>query len=837
MVKKVVVVKKKTAPKKKAVPKKKTAPLLQPKNQPVSRPGALPLDPDKRIKRLQQIGKRREKDEFQQGISLRDISHCPEFADFKPIDFTAINWERRMACKKDPILDLQTYMPKVFYLGFANYHISLINEIEDRIRYGGKKAFGVPRGGGKTAIARGMIKRATKYGFRKFPFFIGSKEDKAIQTLDFIKAYWYRSQALKQDFPEIAYPIYRIEGRPTQGMHGQTYRGQRTHLIYTAREIQYPSMLLSEKDVAGYLKHDPDCVTYLPDIGIDIPNFIISSAGCILRVAGIDGSIRGEADVHPILLTQPRPDMILLDDVQKDQKADSPKSCEDLEHLIEAAIDHLAGPDITPAILMPTTVIREGDVADTYLDPQKKPDYAGVSYGVITKYPLGFDDDVIHDEIDGKPNTQGKLWNEYREIREDSLRKYGDLRLANDFYREHQTEMEDGFEVTWGDRFKHDTKDPNKDEISAIQAAMNWRFKDHLAFLSEGQNRPKLKSASVGLLLSPAEIAEKITNLGKNEVSVQWTKIVAFIDIQEEILFYSLFAFDHAFNGQFIDYGTFPQLQTRYFRKNQTYGWSLLTRNFYKAYPNQREVGNLNRNRSTQIRAPFDEKIYLALKQCCSWLLSREFPTHGQEFEHQKITAIGIDTKWGKSSEVCKRFIREFNDQRLIAFQGHPYMPSQKQLEEYKPTDGWLFEHQQYPHIQESKWVLKPYAEKGSSKVILADVNRLKTFLMKRLATPMGSAGCITLFRAATEDHQMFADHVGGSEYPEPIQARGMTKDCWVSRPDRKDENDYLDTSVGCVCLASVCGASLKTPDYEAALNTQFQRSMRDIYEAKRRGK
>lgn len=803
-------------------------------NKPTKKPGELPTDPKKRVKRLEQISRRRAIDEFKQGSDLRDIAFLPPNSNFKPIDFTAINWERRMACKRDPILDLQTYMPKVFYLGFAAYHHSLIEEIEDRIRYGGKKAFGVPRGGGKTAIARGMILRATKYGFRRFPFFVGSKEDKATQTLDFIKAYWYRSQELKQDFPELAYPIYRIEGRPTQGMHGQTYKGERTHLVWKGEELQHACMLLTEDDIRGYLEHDPSSVIYLPDVGVDIDRFIINSAGCITRVAGIDGSIRGEADVHPILLTQPRPDMVLLDDVQKDQKAESPKSCEDLERLIEGAIEHLSGPDVTLAVLMPTTVIREGDVADTYLDPQKKPDFVGVRYGVITKYPNGIDDDVLHDEIDGEPNEQGQLWNAYREIREDSLRKYGDLRLGNDFYREHQETMDMGFEVSWDDRYKKDTKDPNKDEISAIQAAMNWRFKDHIAFLSEGQNRPRLKSASVGLLVKPAEIAEKITFIPRNEISLQWTNIVAFIDIQDELLYYGIFAHDHGFNGQFIDYGTFPQVKTRYFRKNQTYGWSLLTREFYKQFPNERQVANINRNRNTQIRAPLEKKIYLALQQCCSWLLSREFSISGLGHEVKQIRALGIDTSWGKASDICKQFIREFNDQRIMAYNGNAFMPSQKQLEEYENRPGWLFEHQQHPLVGESKWVIKPYKESDSARFILADVNRLKSFLMKRLSTQSGSDGCVTLFRDIPENHQMFADHVGGSEFPEPKNARGLTKDCWECRPNMKDENEYLDIAAGCMCLASICGASIKTEDLQDKERVQINRSLRDIYNAKK---
>ena len=107
-------------------------------------------------------------------ISVRDIANCPEGANLRPINFSAINWERRLACKADPVLFLQTYMPDVFYLGFADFHIRLIREIQDRMVYGGRKALALPRGGGKTAVCRGMLIWATGYGIRKYGFLIGA---------------------------------------------------------------------------------------------------------------------------------------------------------------------------------------------------------------------------------------------------------------------------------------------------------------------------------------------------------------------------------------------------------------------------------------------------------------------------------------------------------------------------------------------------------------------------------------------------------------------------------------------------------------------------------------
>ena len=389
-------------------------------------------------------------DDSLNAFSTRDISLLPAYTNYKPLSLDQINWERRLACKADPLLDLKTYMPKVFYLGFADFHLDLIRNIEDRMSSGGNKAIAFPRGGGKTAVCRGMLLRATKYGMRHFCFFIGAKEDKAIQTLNFLKRFWHRSPELQQDFPEIAYPIHRLEGRGSVGSSGQLYKGERTYIGWGANEVTYPTMLFTEQDIQGYLQHDPSCVKYIPQFN----RWIINSAGTVIRVSGIDGSIRGEADTHPILLSQPRPDMVLLDDVQKDITAHSLSSCETLERLIEAAVSNLAAPDVHLTCLMPCTVIREGDVSDTYLSPDKKPEWAGERHGLVKKFPDCMDYDNIYEEIDEKPCEQGKLWLEYAEIRKKSYREHGNLKTANAFYRLHRTELETGFEISWAERYK-----------------------------------------------------------------------------------------------------------------------------------------------------------------------------------------------------------------------------------------------------------------------------------------------------------------------------------------------------------------------------------------------
>lgn len=767
--------------------------------------------------------------------TVRDISDVPLFSHFKPIDFTKINWDRRLKAKEDPVYDLQTYMPHVFYLPFGDFHHELVNDIESRIHHGGRKATALPRASGKTAICRGMILRAIKFGLRRFLFFIGAKEDKAIQTLKVIKTFLYRAELLQEDFPELCYPIYRIEGRSSIGSIGQIYKGERTHIMFTSNEFQAPCLLLTEEDAAPYLKNDPSCIKYLKQYD----RFLINSGGIITRVSGIDGSIRGEADVHPLLMTQPRPDFILLDDVQKDETAKSPKSCEDLESLIEAAVDMLAAPDVNPAILMPCTVIREGDVSDTYLTPDMKPLWDGTRHGLVRKFPDCIDYEKIYDELDNKPCEQGKLWLEYKEVWEQSLRKFHDLRLSNEFYTLHKEILENNFEATWDAR-KKTSDDPNKCELTAIMALMNWRFKDHLSYLSEGENRPRLKISGSSITLTVEEVKQRMSGIPKAQISSEWTNLVAFIDVQDEFLPWGIFAHDLDYNGQFIDYGFYPEITVPNFRKWQANGWALLTRDFYKLHPDIVRQPRLNRDRGLKPsqKAPFEAKIFSGLEQLVKRLLSREFSVQGTG-GILKIRAIAIDTKWGLASDTIKKFVRESTKkygERVMCYEGHPFLPSYRQLEEYDQTrPGWVFEQTLHPQMQESKWCVRPYAKNPADRYIQADVNRLKSFLMKRLASPRGSEGAITIYEDIPDRHTMFAMHIC-SEYPELIIAGARQKDCWQVKDGFRSDNDMLDIAVGCMALASICGASLKTDlDKIAAKNKRKPQSLKQVYEQKKR--
>jgi len=237
--------------------------------------------------------------------------------------------------------------------------------------------------------------------------------------------------------------------------------------------------------------------------------------------------------------------------------------------------------------------------------------------------------------------------------------------------------------------------------------------------------------------------------------------------------------------------------------------WGHLTRLFFEAYPDQK--AKAQKTETGRPKAQLDAKIYHALSMFVPELLGREFRRGDQQGTVFKIGRLAIDTRWGQASGAIKRWIAESGFQNVVPYLGQYYPPTNRQLEEYQRTGqyaSWLFEDQVHPQVKEPKWVIRPNPD--GQWYMSADVNRLKDFLFSRLATPPGSPGSISLFNASPDQHEMFADHVAGSEYPEPVTARGMKKNMWQERMKQAD-NDWLDVAVGCCALASWQGACLKT--------------------------
>jgi hypothetical protein len=190
---------------------------------------------------------------------------------------------------------------------------------------------------------------------------------------------------------------------------------------------------------------------------------------------------------------------------------------------------------------MPCTVIRPGDMADNILDRDRHPEWNGQRTKLVYAFP-----------------TDETLWKRYAEVGAESLRQGHGGEEATAFYREHGAAMDEGAVVAWPERFNHD-------ELSAVQHAMNSKPQDEAAFFAEYQNEPLPAETVDADELSADQIADTLNRMKRGKVPIGCNHVTMFIDVQANLLFFVVAAWEDDFTGYVIDYGTFPDQKRPYF--------------------------------------------------------------------------------------------------------------------------------------------------------------------------------------------------------------------------------------------------------------------------------
>lgn len=559
---------------------------------------------------------------------------------------------------------------------------------------------------------------AMLYGHREFVCLVGATETAALEMLESIRTEIESNELLDADFPEVCYPISKLEGIVSRA-NGQTVHGERTRITWTANEIVLPTVKESV------------------------------SSGIIVRCAGITGRIRGmrykRSDGRSV-----RPDLVIVDDPQTRDSARSLSQNRTRERILSGDILGLAGPGRKIAGIMPCTVIERGDMADVILDRDKHPEWNGERCKMLYAMP-----------------SHMELWEEYFSVMDESLRELGNISRATEFYRENRDRMDEGAVVAWPERH-------NDDEESALQNAMNLMHRDHFAFSSEYQNEPMSDDEDMDRMLSADEIASKTNGLDRMVVPLDCHRLTMFVDVQKTCLFYTVCAFADDFTGSVIEYGTFPEQNTRRF------SLSTITRRLCDIY-------------KSSVEAQLYSGISALVKDKASCVYSREDGTELQ------IGMIAIDANWGISTDLVYQFCRqtEFRG-RVIPAHGRYVGASSKPMSEYRKKPG---------ERVGLNWIITSSASQRAIRHIAFDTNFWKSFVHERLASPIGDRGCLTLYGSRPYEHELYAEHMT-AEFRVRTQGRGRTVDEWKLRPDRSD-NHWLDCTVGCAVLASSMGCAL----------------------------
>ena len=645
----------------------------------------------------------------EQSLAGRDIAPLPE----------VVNPPRKADCARNFRLFCESYFPETYSLEWSPDHLKAIEKIETAVLSGGLFALAMPRGSGKSTMTETAALWAMLYGHREFVTLIGATESAALEMLDSIKTELEVNEHLSEDFPEVCYPVAQLEGISNR-CAGQLFHGERTRITWTSNEIVLPTIEGSK------------------------------ASGIIVRVAGITGRVRGmkykRSDGRSV-----RPSLVVIDDPQTSESAGSLEQTRKRVRVLAGDILGLAGPGLKISGIMPCTIIRPGDMADIILNRNTHPDWNGEKTKMVYKFP-----------------TNMKLWDEYAELRAESLRTDGNFQKATEFYLANREAMDAGAEVSWEARFNHD-------EISALQHAMNLKFQDEAAFQAEYQNDPLPEDTQDDTLLSVDEICAKVNGLPRGRIPLACDKITMFIDIQKALLFFVVIAWSDDFTGAVIDYGAWPD-------------------------QHRREFSLADANPTIQSMFPtagFEGALYAALTSLTDDYLGREWTR--EDGAMLKIERALVDANWGQSTDIVYQFCRQSAHAGVILPSHGRYVgASSKPMTEYRkqPGDRLGF-----------NWMMPNVAGKRAIRHVIYDSNYWKSFVHARLAVALADKGSLTLYGRIPGVHQLLAEHLT-AEYRVKTQGRGRTVDEWKLKP-QSHNNHWLDCCAGCAVCASMLGATM----------------------------
>lgn len=630
-----------------------------------------------------------------------------------------VNPGRKAACERNFQLFCESYFPETYALAWSPDHLKVIEKIETAVLRGGLFALALPRGSGKTTITESAALWSMLYGHREFVVLIGATESAALELLDSLKTELEVNERLAEDFPEVCYPVAQLEGIANR-CAGQLCKGERTRITWTSNEIVLPTVEGSR------------------------------ASGIIVRVAGITGRIRGmkfkRSDGRNV-----RPSLVVIDDPQTSESAGSLEQTRKRVRVLAGDILGLAGPGQKISGIMPCTIIRPGDMADIILNRNTHPDWNGEKTRMVYRFP-----------------TNMKLWEEYAEIRAEALRTEGNFQKATEFYLANREAMDAGAEVSWEARFNHD-------EVSALQHAMNLKFQDEAAFMSEYQNDPLPDDTADDSLLSVDEICAKINGLARWRVPLKCDRLTMFVDVQKALLFYVVIAWAEDFTGAVIDYGSWPD------QHRHEYSLADANPSIQTLFP----------------KAGFEGALYAALSALTDECLGREWER--EDGAVLKIERALVDANWGQSTDVVYQFCRQSSHAGVILPSHGRYVgASSKPMTEYRKQQGDRLGF---------NWMIPNVAGKRAIRHVIYDTNYWKSFIHARLAVPVGDKGALTLYGRIPGAHQLFAEHLS-AEYRVKTQGRGRTVDEWKLKPQSHD-NHFLDCVAGCAVCGSMLGASL----------------------------
>ncbi len=385
-----------------------------------------------------------------------------------------IDWKRRRRAERDFLFFLKTYCTSDDPADGGLLEIPpqpgmypIVRDMEQAIGDASiPYHIRVARGHGKTAFSKGAALWVAATGRRRYEIAVGANDGNASGIIEDIFTNATTLPAFVADFPEIAVPFLKLQGA-YQRAKTQKYHGANTNPRKAADRIVFPTVI------------DPRTGRPFP------------SSGVILEAIGFNAGARGKA--KGIL----RPDFLIFDDLQNDDRAQSEGQVAKMAAKVKKTFMGLAGHRKKIAAIMTSTPIEADDLSETFA---ADPGWKTKTYKMVLSWPKCHNPEATAEERKGVRD----LWAEYWDIF--NAEKAAD-RLphiaANRFYRKNRKAMDAGAKVLNPRNFDPAT------ELSGIQHAMNILFRDGVdVFMSEYQMQPP--RAAFALELSARHILSRI---------------------------------------------------------------------------------------------------------------------------------------------------------------------------------------------------------------------------------------------------------------------------------------------------------------------------------------
>ena len=583
-----------------------------------------------------------------------------------------MNTERREACRYDLKLFLEIYMPEAFYLEWSPDHLRALAKIQTSVLDKGLFALAMSRGSGKSTMCLGALLWVIMYAHKRYPVLIGATSPAAEKMLLGVVVFMTTNRYLLEDFPEACIPFQALGGQANRA-GGQLCNGLTTKI-----------KMGKDKIILPYIEDEE---------GEPFP-----TSSLIVETGGLTSAIRGKQHITPdgeIL----RPDFVIIDDPQTTESANSVTQIAKREELINKDVLGLAGAGKRIDGVCPCTIIAPDDLAAKLLNKKISPRWRGEIFQMMRKMPVNLD-----------------AWEQYRNIYFDCLRAdVYDHEKVNNYYLKHREALDEGAEASWDKR-------KTENEVSAIQHSMHIYLEDEDSFFSEYQNAPKEKDSS--RRLKPKEVQEKVNGYDQNVIPQQCTDITAFIDVQDDLLWFCIISWEKDATGYVIDYGAFPEQKMKYYTNINA------KKRLKTTYVHTTDLGS---------------RLFAGLTDLCDKILK---PRERDDGIKMQVSKVLIDAGWGLSTKKVYQFCREYGRPEVLPYMGFGIKASSKPMSEYTCHSGEVnFNHSRLTSVKDQK-----------IQRIDCDVNFWKTTVTERLGLANGAKGGLTLFKTRPENHRMFAD-------------------------------------------------------------------------------